>query len=111
MSEVDDLSGRVGQHVSQALEYAQVTQTSSTRHQPAPQKSHQSFTSNKLVFWLEVLNLLGATREAVGAPETAAKLLSELRTLEDSIRFVARFFEVADTSTLYIYHSVLRLSP
>ena len=79
-SEVDDLEKKVGKFVDPALRYAckswhkhlvgeRVAPTSaitSTLHR---------FLENKFLFWLEVLSVIGAVREAVDALQMVAKWL------------------------------------
>ena len=76
-SEVDDLKERVEQHIDKALEYAcrswhkhivdkMPTETVEILHQ---------FLTEKFLFWLEVLSVIGAVREAVHALEAVAKFL------------------------------------
>jgi hypothetical protein len=78
--EVVDLKERTEQHIDKALEYAcrswhkhlvdkispQMTKTTRTLHY---------FLENKFLFWLEILSVLGAAREAVDALEATAKWL------------------------------------
>ena len=74
-SEVVDLKERVEEHISQTLEYAcrswhkHLTGTIPAHVAPV---LHQ-FLETKFVFWLEVLSVLGAAREAVDALEATAK--------------------------------------
>ena len=74
-SEVVDLKERVKEHISQTLEYAcrswhkHLTGTIPAHVAPV---LHQ-FLQTKFLFWLEVLSVLGAAREAVDALEAAAK--------------------------------------
>jgi hypothetical protein len=76
-SEVNNLKGRANQYISKALEYA-----CRSWHKHLVDKIpagtleilHQ-FLVEKFLFWLEVLSVLGAVREAVDALEVAAKWL------------------------------------
>ena len=79
-SEVNNLKERTGQYIDQGLQYAC---RSWHKHLvgivPAQQPNitsvlHQ-FLEQKFLFWLEVLSVLGAAREAVDALEAAAKWL------------------------------------
>ena len=79
-SEVDDLKERSERNIDRALEYAC---KSWHKHlvDPTPAQMleitpilHQ-FLEEKFLFWLEVLSILGAVREAVDALEVAAKHL------------------------------------
>ena len=76
-SEVDDLKERAKDSIDTALEYAcrswhkhligkMIAQTIGILHQ---------FLEKKFLFWLEVLSVIGAVREAVDALEAAAKWL------------------------------------
>ena len=79
-SEVDDLKGRAEQCIDNALEYAC---RSWHKHlvDPTPAQMVEitpfllQFFVTKFLFWLEVLSILGALREAVDALEVAAKWL------------------------------------
>ena len=79
-SEVDDLKERTGQHIDQALEYAcRSWHKHLNESRPACKPDitlvlHQ-FLEGKFLFWLEVLSVLGAAREAIGALEATAKWL------------------------------------
>ena len=76
-SEVDDPKERTEQHIDKALEYACMswhkhligstpTRTVEILHQ---------FLTEKFTFWLEVLSVLGALRDAASALEATAKWL------------------------------------
>ena len=74
-SEVVDLKERIKEHISQALEYAC---RSWHKHLIGTIPAHiapilHRFLETKFLFWLEVLSVLGATREAVDALESTAK--------------------------------------
>ena len=79
-SDVPDLKERSEQNLDQALQYAcrswhkHLTGTGST-HIPSITHVLHQFLEKKFLFWLEVLSVLGATREAVDALEVTAKLL------------------------------------
>ena len=79
-SDVPDLKERSEQYLDQALQYAcrswhkHLTETESA-HIPSITPILHQFLEKKFLFWLEVLSVLGATREAVDALEVAAKLL------------------------------------
>ena len=74
-SEVVDLKERVEEHISQTLEYAcrswhkHLTGTIPAHVAPVLHR----FLKTKFLFWLEVLSVLGAAREAVDALGAAAK--------------------------------------
>ena len=73
--EVTDLKERTWEHIGQALEYAcrswhkHLIGTIPTHVAPVLRK----FLETKFLFWLEVLSVLGAAREAVDALEAAAE--------------------------------------
>ena len=74
-SEVADLEERVKEHISQALEYAcmswykHLVGAIPARITPILRR----FLEEKFLFWLEVLSILGAAKEAVHALEAIAK--------------------------------------
>ena len=74
-SEVADLGERAKEHISQALEYSC---RSWHKHLLSMIPAHigpvlHKFLETKFLFWLEVLSVLGAVREAVDALEVTAK--------------------------------------
>jgi len=79
-SEVDDLKERTKQYIHQALEYAcgswhkhLVDATPVHRLEITP--TLHCFLEEKFLFWLEMISVLGAAREAVNALEAAARWL------------------------------------
>ena len=76
-SEVGDLNNRAEQYVSKALEYACRSWHKHLIGKMAAQtlKILQEFLGEKFLFWLEVLSVVGAVREAVDALEATAKWL------------------------------------
>ena len=79
-SDVPDLKERSEQHLHQALQYAcrswhKHLTGIGPAHIPSITPILHQFLENKFLFWLEVLSVLGATREAVDALEVTAKLL------------------------------------
>ena len=74
-SEVVNLKERVEENISQTLEYAcrswhkHLTGTIPAHVAPVLHR----FLETKFLFWLEVLSVLGAAREAVDALEATAK--------------------------------------
>jgi len=79
-SEVDDLKERTKQYIHRALEYAcgswhkhLVDATPVHRLEITP--TLHCFLEEKFIFWLEMLSVLGAAREAVNALEAATKWL------------------------------------
>ncbi|KAF9786424.1 hypothetical protein BJ322DRAFT_786340 [Thelephora terrestris] len=118
-AEVKDLEQRTEQHVDKALQYAcrswhkHLNPTTSTQKLEITPILHR-FLEEKFLFWLEVLSILGATREAVDALETIEQWTDVSRTLDlvrDYFRFVLAFFDVISTSAPHIYISALPLSP
>ena len=79
-SDVPDLKERSEQHLDQALQYAcrswhkHLTGTGPA-HMPSITPVLHQFLEKKFLFWLEVLSVLGATREAVNALEKSQKWL------------------------------------
>jgi len=79
-SEVNDLSERTEQYIDQALQYAckswhkHLVDTTPVHILKITPVLHR-FLEEKFLFWLEVLSVLGAAREAVKALEAAAKWL------------------------------------
>ncbi|KAF9646646.1 YVTN repeat-like/Quino protein amine dehydrogenase [Thelephora ganbajun] len=117
--EVKDLHERTERRLNPALQYACKSWhkhliDEHTVRAPAITSALHRFLEKKFLFWLEVLSVLGAAREAVDALEVAAKLLEASPTLDlvnDCFRFVMRFFEIISTSSMHIYHSALVLCP
>ncbi|KAF9786447.1 hypothetical protein BJ322DRAFT_1191700 [Thelephora terrestris] len=118
-SEVPDLRERTEKHINKALEYAcrswhrHLVNMTQARMLEITSILRQ-FLEKKFLFWLEVLSVLGAAREAIDALEATAGCLNDLPTLElvrDYTRFVITFFEVISTSAPHIYITVLPLSP
>ena len=98
-SEVDDLHERVKQYLNPALQYAckswhkhLIDEHTTHRSLITPTLHH--FLEKKFLFWLEVLSVLGAVREAVDALGVAAKWL-----------------EVSHVSMLGVCQNSLRLDP
>ena len=79
-SEVGDLQERTDQYISSALQYACKTWhkhfvDGAVVHQPKFTSALYHFLEEKFLFWLEVLSMLGATREAVAALGVTTKWL------------------------------------
>ncbi|KAF9644380.1 YVTN repeat-like/Quino protein amine dehydrogenase [Thelephora ganbajun] len=117
--EVDDLRERTERYLDPSLQYAckswhkHLIDGRTVRTSAIASALHR-FLEKKFLFWLEVLSVLGAAREAVDALEVAAKWLEVSPTLDlvdDCFRFVMGFFEIISTSCLHIYHSALPLCP
>ena len=80
-SEVSDLKERTKQHICPALEYAckswhKHLVNATLTHRPEITSVLHRFLEGKFIFWLEVLSVLGAAREAVNALEAAARWLN-----------------------------------
>jgi len=79
-SEVEDLGERIERYLDPALQYAckswhkHLVDENTTRT-PAVITALHHFLEKKFLFWLEVLSVLGAAREAVDALEVAARWL------------------------------------
>jgi len=78
-SEVGDLKERTKKYIHRPLEYACRSWHEHISAVPAPVPEIASalhrFLEGRFLFWLEVLSVLGATREAVNALEAAARWL------------------------------------
>jgi hypothetical protein len=79
-SEVDDLKERTKQYIHQALQYAcrswhKHLVATVPPHAPEITSVLHRFLEGKFLFWLEVLSVLGAAREAVNALEAAGRWL------------------------------------
>jgi len=79
-SEVGDLKGRTKQYIHQPVEYAcrswhKHLVDTTPAHRPEITSALHYFLEGKFIFWLEVLSVLGAAREAVNALEVAARWL------------------------------------
>ncbi|KAF9642707.1 hypothetical protein BDM02DRAFT_3273353 [Thelephora ganbajun] len=118
-SQVPDLRERIEQDIDPALQYAckswhKHLVDEHTARTPEITSALHRFLENKFVFWLEVLSILGAAREAIDALDVVTKRLEASSTVElanDCFRFVTGFFEVIEESAPHIYHSALPLSP
>ena len=79
-SEVDDLKERAKRYIHPALRYAcrswhkHLIETTPAHRLRITSILHR-FLEGKFLFWLEVLSVLGAAREAVNALEVAARWL------------------------------------
>ena len=97
-SEVSDLEERIEQHVDQALQYAC---KSWHKHLVDIIPVHivpilHHFLENNFLFWLEVLSILGAAREAVEALKVAEKLL-DVRRVSFPVFFFFQKFNLTGT--------------
>ncbi|KAF9646549.1 hypothetical protein BDM02DRAFT_3002929 [Thelephora ganbajun] len=118
-SEVPDLGERTQQYISPALQYAckswhQHLVDEHAARTPKITSALHRFLEYKFLFWLEVLSVLSAAREAINALDLVAKWLEASPTLElanDCFRFVTGFFEVIEESAAHTYHSALPISP
>ena len=76
-SEVPDLKEKIKEHIGEALEYAcrswhkHLVPIGTIPHHVAP--ILREFLEKKFLFWLEVLSVLGATREAIDALEVTTR--------------------------------------
>ncbi|KAF9777540.1 hypothetical protein BJ322DRAFT_1131890, partial [Thelephora terrestris] len=125
-SQVEDLQERADKYVSQGLQYACRFWHKHLVNEPTTKRDEITsalycFLQKKFLYWLEVLSVLGAVRNAVDALkfvadtlQTSADLNQDTSLLDlanDCFRFVMGFFEVISTSAPHIYHSALPLSP
>ncbi|KAF9646338.1 hypothetical protein BDM02DRAFT_3262324 [Thelephora ganbajun] len=117
--EVGDLCERTKRNLNPALRYAckswhKHLVDGHTVRTPVIASVLRRFLEKKFLFWLEVLSIPGAAREAVDALDVTTKLLEASPTLDlvnDCFRFVMRFFDIISTSCPHIYHSALPLCP
>ena len=74
-SEVDDLQERIKKHIGKGLEYACRSWHKHLIDKMPPQalKTLQQFLEEKFLFWLEVLSVIGAVREAINALEATMR--------------------------------------
>jgi len=140
-SEVADLRDRIEKYIDHSLRYAceswhkhLVDLRTVPYHASRITSTLHRFLEEKLLFWLEVLSVLGTLRDAVDALQVAAKRLEVRRAsthdrlscqnllrpkkasptldlVNDYFRFVTGFFEGINTSAPHIYHSALPQSP
>jgi hypothetical protein len=135
-SEVGDLRKRIDDYINPTLQYACVSwHVHLVEAHPTPQidRTLKNFVEKKFLFWLEVLSVLGAVRNAAEAmratvdwlkvcqvptldvlPKIYSDGIQESPTLEladDCFYFVTTFFEVIGASAPHIYHSALVLAP
>ncbi|KAF9642094.1 hypothetical protein BDM02DRAFT_3273592 [Thelephora ganbajun] len=118
-SEIPDLGERAEQYIDSGLQYACKSWHKHLVDEhmactPEITSALHRFLEEKFVFWLEVLSVLGAAREAVDALDLVTKWLEAPPVLElanDCFRFVTGFFQVIDESAPHIYHSALPVSP
>ena len=79
-SEVGDLHERTKQYLSSTLQYVFKSWhkhlfDEHTKYQPAITPPLHQFLEKKFLFWLEVLSVLGAAKEAIDGLAVAAKSL------------------------------------
>ena len=135
-SEVGDLRKKIDDCINPTLQYACVSwHAHLVETHPTPQidRTLKNFMEKKFLFWLEVLSVLGAVRNAAEAmratvdwlkvcqvptldvlPKIYSDGIQESPTLEladDCFYFVTTFFEVIKASAPHIYHSALVMAP
>ena len=136
-AEVKDLKQRTERYIDKALEYACRSWHKHFSDTTSMQKLKiisllDKFLEKKFLFWLEVLSVLGATREAIDALERTEKWLDvccisfffffeslsgliqasqTLNLTKDCFNFVIAFFDIISISAPHIYISALPLSP
>ncbi|KAF9646346.1 hypothetical protein BDM02DRAFT_3262329 [Thelephora ganbajun] len=118
-SKVPDLRQRIKRYIGSALQYAckswhkHLVDEHMARTPNITSALHQ-LLENKFVFWLEVLSVLGAAREAIDALNLVTRWLEVSATRElanDCSRFATKFMGIIDESAPHIYHSALPVSP
>ncbi|KIM24838.1 hypothetical protein M408DRAFT_331512 [Serendipita vermifera MAFF 305830] len=121
-SEINDLSERVKQRISDALQYSCLHWSDHLCSGPEPAKEDVSvlldafFTGEKPLYWLEALSLMGKTHLAASSlrqvKECNEKTLQQTYHLVDEIlRFVLAFTTPISTSAPHIYLSGLPFMP
>ncbi|KAG8882156.1 hypothetical protein FRB97_008644, partial [Tulasnella sp. 331] len=128
-SEVEGLSAKIEEYISPALAYACLYWTDHLSEARTDSKESlevdslvEHFVEQKILYWIEVLSLLGKTKEAVillRSADTWVTARASLVTLDPSLsvllrdarRFLLEFMEPISTSSLHIYSSALAFSP
>ncbi|KAG8857047.1 hypothetical protein FRB96_005977 [Tulasnella sp. 330] len=128
-SEVEGLSAKIEEYISPALAYACLYWTDHLSEARTDSKESlevdllvEHFLKQKILYWIEVLSLLGKTKEAVillRSADTWVTARASLVTLDPSLsvllrdarRFLLEFMEPISTSSLHIYSSALAFSP
>ncbi|TFK58790.1 WD40 repeat-like protein [Pluteus cervinus] len=123
--EVFDLDERIKTYISPALKYSAVYWIYHALHSNTINKDNQASiqrlcTTVKVLFWIEVLSLLGHVRKAMVDISKLKLLLSrqssrpdrELKMeFEDIVLFLSRFGKCISTSTPHLYISALAMAP
>jgi WD40 repeat protein len=136
-NEVDDLGERAYLCIDESLKYAceswhKHLVDEHTARAPEVASALHRLLEKKFLCWLEVLSVLGSTREGVDALKLALhllevrrvtrlthflnlpRLIQESPTLDlvtDCVQFMIHFDDIIRTSAPHIYHSALPLSP
>ena len=102
-SEVNDLQERTEQHINTALQYACRSWHKHLVNEPTDNREEitsalHDFFETKFLFWLEVLSVLGAVRNAVDALDVAAKWL-QVSCLFVIVHCTALLIELGITNT------------
>ncbi|KAG8888572.1 hypothetical protein FRB98_007437, partial [Tulasnella sp. 332] len=123
------LSAKIEEYISPALAYACLYWTDHLSEARTDSKESlevdslvEHFVEQKILYWIEVLSLLGKTKEAVillRSADTWVTARASLVTLDPSLsvllrdarRFLLEFMEPISTSSLHIYSSALAFSP
>ncbi|KIL64980.1 hypothetical protein M378DRAFT_51824, partial [Amanita muscaria Koide BX008] len=75
----------------------------------------EKFADAHMLYWLEVLSLIGKLDKAHVAIRVVLKLLSTSsdlhQLLSDALRFISKFYEVIERSALHTYYSALPFAP
>ncbi|KIK13405.1 hypothetical protein PISMIDRAFT_118949 [Pisolithus microcarpus 441] len=114
-SQVSDLPERIKKNISPHLSYSC---KSWTKHLEVSQfdlsvaASVQAIMeSEKVLFWLEVLSLIGALGGAEGSLRSLVRWLEVMVLAIDGLKLVQNFFTAITCSTPHLYLSALPLSP
>ena len=138
-SDVSDLKERIEKYTDPFLRYAcmswhihLVDVSTTPAHAPTIAPTLHRLLETRFLFWLEVLSVLGAARNALEALQVAAEWLEVCRVstlmshliysvriqesptldlVNDCFRFVTGYFEIIDASSQHIYHSALVVAP
>ena len=138
-SDVSDLKERTERYINPALRYACISwhthlvcvDTVPTQA-PAITLTLRQFLETNFLFWLEILSVLGAVRNAVEALQATTEWLEVCRVsmlrltksysdriqesptldlVNDCYRFVTGYFEIISASSPHIYHTALVVGP
>ncbi|KAG8996266.1 hypothetical protein FRB94_008446 [Tulasnella sp. JGI-2019a] len=128
-SEVDDMAERIHRHIPHGLQYAceywinhllEITVERIVRTEI--ESTLEVFVRRMLLFWMEVIGLLGKTKEAILLIRLAESWVTRrgshvgldpllLPLVYDAKRFLMKFLDIVSTNSLHIYISALVFTP